>query len=406
MELNDLYPAASAPETASAPPRKIALLTPSVRLLGARQSLLALARALDPRRYAPIVVCPRRGDLEEELRRAGLSTYIHALPPWRKAKSWPLIPLHLWRLRRWARDLDIRLLHCNEIYPNPYAVRVSRRLGIPTVTHMRLSVDARLMRHYALARADRIVVVSQAAAEPFRVWGPEFERRVRVVYNGLDVDAWRAAAGDLEGARRDARARLGLAPDAFLAGQIGLISRRKQQHLLLEALRRLAPRRPDLHFLIVGDPSPHERDYAERLAATIESADLAARVTLWPFRRDIAPVFAALDLHLLVSNDEGFGRVAIEAGALGIPTVGTRVGGIPEVVLDGETGLLVAPADDAGLADAIERLAADAALRRRLGEATRARVEQTFTIQAHAQRMMELYDETIAEKSTSTRERL
>lgn len=376
-------------------PRKIALITPSVRLLGARRSLLALAKALDPVRFSPIVVCPRRGDLEEECRRAGISTHVQALPPWRKGKSWPMIPLHLWRLRRWAQDLDIRLFHCNEIYPTPYAVRVGRRLGIPTITHMRLSVTERLMRNYDLRRADRIVTVSQAAAAPFRSW-PDFERRVEVVYNGLDVEGWRQAAGDLEAARRGIRQRLALPPDAFLVGQIGLISRRKQQHLLVEAARRVTARCPNCHFLIVGDPSPREHAYGDEVAEAIEAARLSQRVALWPFRREIAPVFAALDLNLLISCDEGFGRVAIEAGALGIPTVGTRIGGIPEVIADGETGLLVGVSDVDGLADAIERLAGDVQLRRRLGEAARRRVEREFTIEVHARRMMDVYEEVLA----------
>jgi glycosyltransferase involved in cell wall biosynthesis len=366
-----------------------------VRLLGARQSLLALAKALDPTRFSPIVVCPRRGDLEEGLRAAGISTHTHFLPPWRKGRSLLTIPFHLWRLRRWARDLDIRLFHCNEIYPTPYAVRVGRRLGIPTISHMRLSVSERMIRNYELDRADRVVVVSHGAAEPFRAW-PDFERRVRVVYNGLDLKEWRQAAGDFAAARKEVRRRLMLPPDAFLIGHIGLIGRRKQQHLLVEAARGLAARRTDCHFLIVGDPSPNERNYAEQVAGAIEAAGLVRRVAIWPFRRDIAPVFAALDLNLLISSDEGFGRVAIEAGALGIPTIGTRVGGIPEVVLDGETGLLVDVADAAGLSDAIERLARDPDLRRHLGNAALQRVEREFTIEVHAQQMMNLYEEVLS----------
>jgi glycosyltransferase involved in cell wall biosynthesis len=375
-------------------PRKIALITPSVRLLGARQSLLALAKALDASRFSPIVVCPRRGDLEEELKRAGVATYIHALPPWRKAKHWLTIPFHVWRLRRWAQDLDIKLLHTNEPHSLPYAVRAGRRLGIPTLSHVRLSIQERMIRHYDLRRADRIVAVSQAIAEPFCSW-PDYDRRVRVIYNGMDVGEWRQAAGDIAAARKQVREHLGLPPDAFLAGQIGLISRRKQQHLLVAAAQRLVARRTDCHFLIVGDPSPNERDYAEQVAAAIEPAGLSRCVTIWPFRRDIAPVFAALDINLLISSDEGFGRVAIEAGALGVPTIGTRIGGIPEVVMDGETGLLVGVSDAEGLAAAIERLAADAELRHRIGEAARRRVERDFTIEVHARRIMELYDEVL-----------
>jgi glycosyltransferase involved in cell wall biosynthesis len=276
-------------------------------------------------------------------------------------------------------------------------VRVGRRLGIPVICHVRLPVTERFIRNYDLQRADRIVVVSQALAEPFRAW-PDFDRRVRVVYNGLDVKEWCGAAGNIEMARKEIRRQLSLPPDAFLVGQIGLISRRKQQHLLVEAAQRLAARRADCHFLIVGDPSPNEREYAEEVAMMIETAGLSQRVTIWPFRREIEAVFAALDLNLLISSEEGFGRVAIEAGAFGIPTVGTRIGGIPEVVADGETGLLAGVNDPEGLADAIERLMADAALRREMGEAARRRVESDFSIEVHTRRMIDVYEQAMNER--------
>ena len=246
-----------------------------------------------------------------------------------------------------------------------------------------------------------MVAVSHAIAEPLRAW-PDYEKRVRVIYNGLDVAEWRRAAGDIEAARKEIRQRLALPTDALLVGHIGLISRRKQQHLLVEAAQRLAARRSDVHFLIVGDPSPSERDYGDQVAAAIEAAGLSRRVTIWPFRRDIAPVFAALDLNLLISSDEGFGRVAIEAGALGVPTIGTRIGGIPEVISDGETGLLVGGSDANGLASTIERLVGDSELRRHMSEATRRRVERDFTIEVHAQQIMNLYEE-VTHGSTSER---
>ncbi len=360
-------------------------------MLGARQSLLALARALD-KRFVPVVVCPRRGDLESELQAAGIATHIHKLPPWRKGKWLVTLPFHVWLLSRWVRKQEIRLVHANEIHAAPYVVRMGRWSGVPSVVHIRLSVTERQMRNYYLSWADRIVTVSRALAEPFRAW-PEFEKKVRVIYNGLDVAEWRRKAGDLGAMRERIRGELGLAPDAFLVGQIGLISRRKQQHLVVEAAARL--KNPKCHVLIVGDPSPGEMEYGREIAAAIAGAGLSRRVTMWPFRRDIAPVFAALDLNLLVSTDEGFGRVVIEAGALSVPTVGTRIGGIPEVIAAGETGLLIALPDAGCLASAIEGLAANEQLRRALGEAARRRVEREFTIEAHAKRVMELYEELL-----------
>ncbi|MBM3335749.1 glycosyltransferase family 4 protein, partial [Candidatus Sumerlaeota bacterium] len=278
-------------------PRKIALITPSVRLLGARRSLLALVKALDTARFVPIVVCPRRGDLQELLVENRIPTHTHALPPWRKVRYWPVIPSHIRRLSRWAEGLGISLLHANEAHSAPYAIRVGQRLGIPTISHIRLPVTERMIRNYELRHADRVVAVSHAVAEAFRSW-PDCEKRVRVIYNGLDVEQWRRAAGDIAAARRGIRQRLGLAPDAFLIGQVGLIGQRKQQHLFVEAARRMASRpsspqaapKANCHFLIVGNPSPGETAYSRQLAQAIESAGLSRQITIWPFERQIEPI--------------------------------------------------------------------------------------------------------------------
>lgn len=383
-------------------PQRIALITPSVRLLGARRSLFALARALDRDRFEPHVVCPSAGGLEEECNRAGIQTQVLWLPAWRKGKYWPLIPLQLWRLRSWLRTTGIALMHANEIYPTPHAVFVGRPLRIPTITHMRLSVNERLIRNYHLRKANRVICVSRRASDPFRVWS-EYDETVRVIYNGVDVDEWRRAAGDIESARASVRKELGLPADTYLIGHLGLISRRKQQHMLVEAARRIGGGCRNWHVVIVGDPSPNEQDYGERILAAVREAGLEDRITIQPFRRDVEPVFAALDVNLLISSDEGFGRVAIEAAALGVPTIGTRVGGIPEVVKDHETGLLIHVDDTDDLTHAIERLAGDEGLRRRLGETARARVENEFTIQVHAQNIMKLYDEVLSETSVIKR---
>ena len=366
------------------------MLTPSVRLLGARRSLLALATALDRSRWRPVVLAKEEGVMTEKLRAAGIATRIIHFRPWRKGKFLVFRPFTIWKLRRIARDEQAALLHCNEIYPNPYAVRAAAPLGIPVVTHMRLSVTPRQTRNYLLDRANRIVVVSNAAGDCFNHW-PDKARKVTTVYNGLDLDEFAPRPG----ARAQWRRRVGVAEDEVLFGMLGLISARKQQHVAIEALSQARREGAPARLLIMGEVSPREDGYNRMIRALVDQLDLGERVRFEPFQTDPVPAFQALDVNLLISNDEGFGRVIIEAGALGTPSIGARTGGIPELIEDGQDGLLVEAGDARALAAAMKFLC-DAPLRARLGAAARDKVRARFSIQTHARRMEALYDEVVA----------
>jgi len=376
-------------------PRRVLYLTPSVRLLGARRSLLGLVTHLDPVRWQPIVCGQSEGHLAEALRQEGVPFEILHLGWWRKAKYWLRRPWAIARLARLIRRRGIDLVHCNEIYPNPYAVRATARLDrargrrVPVVTHMRLSISPRMVRNYDLGRADLIIVPSAAAGHDFDLW-PDKERRVVVVPNGVDLDEFRRTLS-----REEARGRLGLPMNGLLLSAIGDVSPRKGGDLVLEALARLGPAIPGLRLMFVGDPHRGQSEFAEGLRRRAAQPPLAGRVHFFPYTRDILPFYEAADVNLLISRDEGFGRTIIEAGALETPSIGARTGGIPELIDHGRTGLLVPPEDPAALAEAISRLAREEPERRAMGRAARERAEAEFSIRAHARRMMDLYDRVV-----------
>jgi glycosyltransferase involved in cell wall biosynthesis len=152
----------------------------------------------------------------------------------------------------------------------------------------------------------------------------------------------------------------------------------------------------------VGDPHRGQEAFAGQLKARAAMPPLAGRVLFFPFTEQILPYYEAADLNLLISRDEGFGRTVIEAGAVGVASIGARVGGIAEIIADGVTGALVPTEDPASLAAAIERLAGDAPRRAEMGEAAFRHVAQHFSIRSHADRMMDLYDEVLEARATSS----
>jgi glycosyltransferase involved in cell wall biosynthesis len=203
-----------------------------------------------------------------------------------------------------------------------------------------------------------------------------------VVPSGVPTEALRRAAPP----RARARAQLGLPAGAYVVAAVGRFVPIKGFDLLVAALSEVAAHVPGAHVLLIGDGG--ERAALEAQARALGVADrlhITGKVT------DVIGALAAADVLAAPSRNEGMGRVLVEAMALGLPVVGARVGGIPDVILDGECGLLVPPDDPAALAGALVELGRDAALRAKLGDGARPRAE-AFSTAVAAGAMREIYD--------------
>ncbi len=377
-------------------PKTVLYLTPSVRLLGARRSLLALATSLDPERWRPVVCGQSEGDLSEALAEHGIPFEVVKLGWWRKGKYFLWRPFAISRLAALIRHTGADLVHCNEIYPNPYAIRAvsslrkgSGNVRIPIVTHMRLSVTPRMIRNYDLYEADRMVVPSEEAGRDFDIW-PDKAKHLSVIHNGVDLEEFCR-----QRTRAEARQQIGIPPDGPLLGVIGQVGPRKAGDVVIAAMRKVVERLPEARLLFIGNPHRGQEDFERDLRRASTAPELAGRVHFFSFTRDILPFYEALDLNLLVSRDEGFGRTIIEAGALGVPSVGSRIGGIPELIDHGKTGLLVDVEDVEGLSQAIGTLLSDPSLLKEMGESAFRRIAQHFSIRSHAEAIMALYDDLV-----------
>ncbi|WP_223306410.1 glycosyltransferase [Achromobacter insolitus] len=163
------------------------------------------------------------------------------------------------------------------------------------------------------------------------------------------------------------RRELGLPDDALVIGCVAVMRADKGHRDLIDAFHRIAATFPNAHLVLVGEGQP----LAGQLQAQAQALGLAPRVHFTGRRDDIGNVLMAFDVFALPTLREALGTVFIEAAAMGLPVVGTNVGGVPETMQAGVTGLLVPPADPQALAGALEGLLADPALRRRMGEAGR-----------------------------------
>ena len=211
-------------------------------------------------------------------------------------------------------------------------------------------------------------------------------RRLGVIPNAVDPGVCPDA-----GARRAARAMLEISDSSFVVGTVARFDPVKDLGTLIDAFAQIVGGLPDAALVLIGDGP--ERPTLEALA---EARALTRLVRFPGMRSDARALMPALDVYVNCSVSEGTSLTIMEAMAAGLPVVATRVGGNPEVVADGITGVLVPPRSSSSLARAVQLLAADRALARRLGRAGRHRMEAEFAIDRVVDKYVRIYrDEDI-----------
>ena len=304
--------------------------------------------------------------------------------------------LGLGLVRQIARTIDaqaIDILHTHVMRPDilgGIAARLShRRPAVFSTKHNMAYVRGQtawrvrnLVYWPAMRASDRVVTVTellrQQAIERLHL-RPD---RVTTIYNGINADHFYQPE-----AREALRAELGIGPEAFVMTYTGRLIGGKGIEDLLRATAHLAPQHPEARALVVGE-GPLDAPL-KQLAAELNITD---QIVFSGFRRDIPAVLAASDVFVLPSFSEGLPLSLLEAMAACKPVVASRVGGIPEVVVDGETGLLIDPGDVPGLAAALASLIDDPAQSQRIGTQGQKHVQDHFTVDRMVAQYQALYE--------------
>ena len=342
---------------------------------GGQVVALRLARAARDRDDEVSFVAPETGPFTELAAREGFDVDVLAL-----RRSFQLIAA--WRLARLLRQRRADVLHTHTLA----AANVLSRLAgvaarVPVVSHLHIENHFRPATRRILAGLDnatarlaaRLVAVSEDTKRAYERQG--YPRgRIEVVYNGVDVPA-------NGGFRRNEPARI---------GEIARLCDVKGQRELLQAMARL----PEARLVLAGRDLEQGGAFQDSLERESERLGIRERVE-FGFHDDVPALLESLDVVALPSWTEGLPVVLLEAMAHARPVVATPVGGTPELVVDGETGLLVPPRDPEALAAALRRLLEDPDLACRLGEAGRARVAERFTAAEQTRRILELYDDVV-----------
>jgi glycosyltransferase involved in cell wall biosynthesis len=356
-----------------------------------------MATGLDPARYRPLVVLPAPGDLATDLRASGVEVQVRDLAVLRRALFGPTGLARVAAragadavgLGRLVRRREVALVHSNTSVTLGGAA-AARAARVPHVWSVR-EIYADFARWWPAYRrllragGDAFACSSQAVQAQFGG-----DPRARLVHEGVT-----AAASRRDRAR--ARADLGLPPDAFVCAVLGRISSWKGQDVLAGALAECPLRQAGAIGVVAGDAWPGEERHERALRDLAARLELGDRLRLVGFQPDPAVVYGAADVIVVPSTQpDPLPNAALEAAAAGCCLVAAAHGGLPEIVHDGETGVLVAPRDPRALATALATLAADPGRRARLGAAAAADVADRFSVARLRDRVQALYDELVA----------
>jgi len=394
---------ATAVESRPRPAATRVLLVSSRARGGMARHVISLLGALPGPGHELAVACDPEGTIAEAARARSLPVYGIAL---HRAAHPTRAMLAAWHLSAVISGFRAHLVHTHSFHAGlvgAVGVPLSRPARLVTTIHSypptgpgaeSLGPGVRLALRMMLRRATRVIVVSEALRQDLLQFRPEAAAKMVVIPNGVAVPTQVPVSVE------EARTALGLPLDIPLVGMVARLAPQKGIAEFLRAARLVCDRVAEAQFLLVGDGPLREQ--AETL---VQELKLAARLHLLGEMESARDAIGALDVLVVASLAEGSSVSAMEAMAFGKPVVGTAVGGVPEVVADGDTGLLVPPGDPEALADAVCTLLADPERAQGMGERGRQRAAAHFGIDLMIERTKAVYADVMREAMEGGRSR-
>ena len=346
---------------------------------GGEQQLAYLVANIDREDYQSLVVCPDDGVFAEHLRHLNIPTVILNLPPWRKAKSLIARYNAAQKLVSLAKTHKVQLVHTSDSWFNPYLRYLRKRLKIPTVSHVRNLLTPTQVRKYKFDRMDSIIAISEQSKMPLVEAGID-TRKIDVILNCVDLSVFRPTPVT--------------APSAeYIVGIVGRIEPFKRQKVFVEIAAKVAAQGKKVRFHIIGAAldTPEHRTYEQKVRQLVIKHQLQEVVHFAGHHTDMPDVMGELDLLVTLSA----GSVIAEAMAAGKPVIGTPIGSTADMIVHGVTGYVIPLDPMEKIVDKIIELAENPIQSMRIGQAARKHAEEAFGIEAHVQKVQDIYEKLL-----------
>lgn len=347
---------------------------------GGEQQAAYLAIALGKERVEETVLCPQHSELAGRMEAAGIPCVTFP------SRGWLNVALAA-KISKVCREESITLIHTHDshahtaavistaFFGNPAPIVVSRRVDFPVSNHFL----SRWKYNHPTVR--KIICVSEFIKT---ITAPAIQNKsvLTVIHSGIDLTRY-----DFLPEANILRTEFGWGPEVKIVGNLSALADHKDYPTFLKVAATLLQQDPSFHFIIAGT-GPEE----STIRQMIKELALENHVHLLGFRKDVPEIMKALDVFLITSQTEGLGTIVLEAFAAGTPVVATRAGGIPELVVEGISGLSAEPGDVAALREAVFRIFKEEALRARLVQAAQLKAKE-FSFTETALRTKKIYSE-------------
>lgn len=367
----------------------ILFLHETARIGGAENSLISLITNIHKDVFTPFFICSEEGILVDEIKKLGIETEIINMPKVRRLNG---VITAIRKINGFIKNRKISLVHSQSIRTHVYGTIAAKFNGIPVIWHERNLITNEIIDpdRFLSVLPDKIICNSEAIRKRFEK-SMNWHKTV-TIFNGIDTKIFNP---DLKG--DNIRNKYGLKRDEIVIGISSRFDTEKGHEYFLKAAKIVLAKHKNIKFLVVGSGVFKEHIERENYLKTYtEKLGISNNVIFTGFLNGMQNIYAAMNVLVLASFAEPFGRVTFEAMACGKPVIGTNIGGTPEIVIDGKTGILIPPKDENKLAEAVIKLLDNQEMMRQMGKAGRKRVEELFSIERHVQRIEQIYKEVLS----------
>ena len=362
----------------------------SAELYGSDKTLLLLLKHIDKTRFYPVVVLPNEGPLKSELDKENIKVVI---APVLKVYRKMFIPQNILKfvkdIKKGVDALDIlnKQHHFDIVYSNTLAVLLgiiyAKKRKIKHLWHVHEiivhpKVIASIFPKILMRYSNLVICNSNATQNNLTVRIPELKSKTKVIYNGMELNSENKAVAQ--------KTDFGFNETDIIITLVGRISRLKGHKLLLDVFTNHLIKNENIKLLFVGSPVEGQEQYLDEIQNSINRNKLQTKVKILPFLNDLNGIWSITDIAIMPSTEaESFGLVAVEAMLAKKPVVGSNLGGLSEIIINNETGLLFDPNSKEALLEALFKLIESPSLISEFGEKGYERAIKEFSITKHVQ---------------------
>ena len=352
--------------------------------------MCSLIEVLD-KKYKVFFICQEPGPLSEALIKQGVFVAFMPLPAWRKIRNLMANLLRIKAIIDFCKLHHIDLICSNNYRVSSYAVWPAKFLGIPVVTIIQDFVSRHKLWKFNTFVSDLLVAVSKAIANPISFY---FKKEIVTIYNGIDVDALTMSVP----LQDILRSEFPVLKGKRVVGMVAQIVPLKRHKLFLESMQEVSERIKDVMFVVIGDSPDSKQLSLNDLRAYVNELNMTDKVIFTGSRPDVPSLLKSFDVLVHPADREPFGRVIMEAMALGVPVVATASGGPSEIIENEKSGFLVNVGDKKSTVEKVLMLLKDSHLREVMGGRGQERIRRCFNLKNTVCHFNEVFEKLLDRK--------